>query len=80
MIEYNTIAGDNSYEIRFKTDNRESYKEIEKHIQYLIDKSVVEREKMQLPTSKDTQREIQELKHDVNFLKCKVSYIANRKE
>ena len=80
MIEYNTIVGGGDYEIRFKTDNKESYKEIEKHIQYLIDKSVVEREKMQLSTSKDTQRQIQELEHDVNFLKWKVSYIANRKE
>lgn len=50
MIEYNTVASSGDYEIRFKTDNRENYKEIEKHIQYLIDKSVVEREKMQLST------------------------------
>ena len=80
MIEYNTVASSGDYEIRFKTDNRENYKEIEKHIQYLIDKSVVEREKMQLSTSNDTQRQIQELEHDVNLLKWKVSYIANRKE
>ncbi len=80
MIEYNTIVGGGDYEIRFKTDNKESYKEIEKHIQYLIDKSVVEREKMQLSTSKDTQRQIQELKDEVNLLKWKVSSIANRKE
>lgn len=80
MIEYNTIVGGGDYEIRFKTDNKESYKEIEKHIQYLIDKSVVEREKMQLSTSKDTQRQIQELKDAVNLLKWKVISIANRKE
>ena len=79
MIEYNTIVGGGDYEIRFKTDNKESYKEIEKHIQYLIDKSVVEREKMQLSTSKDTQRQIQELKDEVNLLKWRVA-CTNRKE
>lgn len=76
MIEYNTIVGGGDYEIRFKTDNKESYKEIEKHIQYLIDKSVAEREKMQLSTSKDTQRQIQELKDEVNLLKWRVAFIA----
>lgn len=76
MIEYNTIVGGGDYEIRFKTDNKESCKEIEKHIQYLIDKSVVEREKMQLSTSKDTQRQIQELKDEVNLLKWRVAFIA----
>ena len=76
MIEYNTIVGGGDYEIRFKTDNKESYKEIEKHIQYLIDKIVVEREKMQLSTSKDTQRQIQELKDEVNLLKWRVAFIA----
>lgn len=80
MIEYNTIVGGGDYEIRFKTDSQADYKEIEKHIRYLIDKSVVEREKMQLSTSKDTQRQIQELKDAVNLLKWKVSSIANRKE
>ena len=76
MIEYNTIVGGGDYEIRFKTDNKESYKEIEKHIQYLIDKSVAEREKMQLSTSKDAQRQIQELKDKVNLLKWRVAFIA----
>lgn len=77
MIEYNTIVGGGNYEIRFKTDNKESYREIEKHIQYLIDKSVVEREKMQLSTSKDTQRQIRELKDEVNLLRRRVNSIAN---
>ena len=74
MIEYNTIVGGGDYEIRFKTDNKESYREIEKHIQYLIDKSVVEREKMQLSTSKDTQRQIQELKDEVKNLTVRMNY------
>ena len=79
MIEYNTIVGGGDYEIRFKTDNKESYKEIEKHIQYLIDKSVVEREKMQLSTSKDAQRQIQELKDKVNLLKWRVAFLSLHK-
>ncbi len=57
MIEYNTIVGGGDYEIRFKTDNKESYKEIEKHIQYLIDKSVVEREKAELELLKAVPQE-----------------------
>lgn len=76
MIEYNTIVGGGDYEIRFKTDNKDSYREIEKHIQHLIDKSVVEREKMQLSTSTDAQRQIQELKDEVNLLKWRVAFIA----
>lgn len=79
MIEYNTIVGGGDYEIRFKTDNKESYREIEKHIQYLIDKSVVEREKMQLSTSKDAQRQIQELKDKVNLLKWRVAFLSLHK-
>ena len=79
MIEYNTIVGGGDYEIRFKTDNKESYKEIEKHIQYLIDKSVVEREKIQLSTSKDAQRQIQELKDKVNLLKWRVAFLSLHK-
>jgi len=79
MIEYNTIVGGGDYEIRFKTDNKESYKEIEKHIQYLIDKSVAEREKMQLSTSKDAQRQIQELKDKVSLLKWRVAFLSLHK-
>ena len=78
MIEYNTIVRKDDYTIKFHTDNREQYREIEKHIQCLIDKSVIEREKMQLSTSKDTQRQIQELKDKVNLLKWRA--IANQKE
>ena len=74
MIEYNTIVGGENYEIRFKTDSQADYKEIEKHIRYLIDKSVVEREKVQLSTSKDTQRQIQELKDEVKNLTVRMNY------
>ena len=45
MIEYNTIVSKDDYTIRFHTDNREQYREIEEHIRRLIDKSVSEKEK-----------------------------------
>ena len=44
MIEYNTIAGKGDYTIKFNTDNREWYREIEEHIRQLIDESVAEKE------------------------------------
>lgn len=72
MIEYNTVASGGDYEIRFKTDNKESYREIEKHIQYLIDKSVVEREKMQLSTGDKEQiallqKQVKDLNERMNY-------------
>ena len=44
MIEYNTIVGKGDYTIKFNTDNREWYREIEEHIRQLIDESVAEKE------------------------------------
>lgn len=44
MIEYNTIASKGDYTIKFNTDNREWYREIEEHIRQLIDESVAEKE------------------------------------
>lgn len=44
MVEYNTIVGKGDYTIKFNTDNREWYREIEEHIRQLIDESVAEKE------------------------------------
>ena len=57
MIEYNTIVGGENYEIRFKTDSQADYKEIEKHIRYLIDKRVDERERAELELLKAVPQE-----------------------
>lgn len=72
MIEYNTIVGGGNYEIRFKTDSQADYKELEKHIRYLIDKSVVEREKMQLST--DDKEQIALLQKQVKDLTVRMNY------
>ena len=45
MVEYNTIVGKGDYTIKFNTDNREWYREIEEHIRQLIDESVAEKKK-----------------------------------
>lgn len=44
MVEYNTIVGKGDYTIKFHTDNREWYREIEEHIRRFIDESITKKE------------------------------------